>query len=809
VTAKSGVAVFSGLTLDNAAIGYTLLVSGSGETGATTSAFNVTPAAAAELVVTAQPPASVIAGSGFGLAVAAEDPFGNVDPNFGGSVAVALLNNPGAATLGGTTTVTAQSGLATFSGLRLDQPGTGYTVQATAIGLNGATTDAFNVFAPTVYTVDLTSANGTGSGNAGDLVYCIGLANANTNPAGSEIEFDPSVFSTPQTITLGATLVLSETTGPEVIDGPGAGLVMVSGNHTTEVFNIAGDNVVSMTGLSIIDGNGTYGGGVFNEGTLTITNTTFTGNSAPYGGAVYTRALVGHPLDGLLTLTGDTFSGNSATAESGAIDNWAGGSVTVTDDTFTGNSAPNGGAIGNEWGSVDVTNSTFSNNTASASTGAGGAIINYNPNDAFSNSLSVVGSTISRNAAVNGGGIANGGPDTLSLTNDTITGNSVTGTGGGLYDNGTTTLINCTVTGNSAAGGGGGMANVGGTVIIGNTIVAENTATAGGPDAQGDPVTSQGHNLISETDGSSGWVGSDLTGTFAQPLDPLLAPLGDYGGPTQTMALLPGSPALNAGVAVPRVTTDQRGVPRPQGNAPDIGAFESRGFIVTVVSGEGQRTQVGSDFPAPLVVAVVSPCGEPVTGGLVTFAAPATGAAADLVGNPATIDAGGHAGLTASANVYSGNYSVTAGASGAGTVAFALTNVADPTVVSLQRFGYHDHQTVLVLTFSEPMDAAQADNLANYHLVVAVPDHRPGVEDGRANRIRRALYDAANQTVTLWPIRRLPLRRTFLLTVKGTPPGGLTNASGTFLDGAGTGQPGSDYMGIVNRKSLAGQTRLH
>jgi hypothetical protein len=107
------------------------------------------------------------------------------------------------------------------------------------------------------------------------------------------------------------------------------------------------------------------------------------------------------------------------------------------------------------------------------------------------------------------------------------------------------------------------------------------------------------------------------------------------------------------------------------------------------------------------------------------------------------------------------------------------------------------------------MDAAQADNLANYHLVVAVPDHRPGVEDGRANRIRRALYDAANQTVTLWPIRRLPLRRTFLLTVKGTPPGGLTNASGTFLDGAGTGQPGSDYMGIVNRKSLAGQTRLH
>ena len=59
--------------------------------------------------------------------------------------------------------------------------------------------------------------------------------------------------------------------------------------------------------------------------------------------------------------------------------------------------------------------------------------------------------------------------------------------------------------------------------------------------------TSQGHNLIGETDGSSGWVSSDLTGTIARPLNPLLAPLGNNGGPTQTMALLPGSPAIDAG----------------------------------------------------------------------------------------------------------------------------------------------------------------------------------------------------------------------------------------------------------------------
>ena len=76
---------------------------------------------------------------------------------------------------------------------------------------------------------------------------------------------------------------------------------------------------------------------------------------------------------------------------------------------------------------------------------------------------------------------------------------------------------------------------------------------------------SQGNNLIGETDGSSGWVGSDLTGTVATPLNPLLAPLGKFGGPTQTMALLPGSPAIGAGnnaLIPPGVTTDQRGLPR-------------------------------------------------------------------------------------------------------------------------------------------------------------------------------------------------------------------------------------------------------
>ena len=133
---------------------------------------------------------------------------------------------------------------------------------------------------------------------------------------------------------------------------------------------------------------------------------------------------------------------------------------------------------------------------------------------------------------------------------------------------------------------------------IGNTIVAGNTATTSGPDALG-TFASLGNNLIGETDGSSGWVGSDLTGTSAQPLNPLLAPLGNYGGPTQTVALLPGSPAIDAGnnALIPAgVTTDQRGLPRIVNGVVDIGAFESSGFTIAVTSGSGQSTAVSTAF---------------------------------------------------------------------------------------------------------------------------------------------------------------------------------------------------------------------
>ncbi len=208
------------------------------------------------------------------------------------------------------------------------------------------------------------------------------------------------------------------------------------------------------------------------------------------------------------------------------------------------------------------------------------------------------------------------------------------------------------------------MDNESGTATFGNTIVAENTATTG-PDAYG-ALTSRGNNLIGQTDGSSGWVGSDRTGISAAPLDALLAPLGHYGGPTQTFALLPGSPALDAGnnALIPAgVTTDQRGLPRIVNGHVNIGAFESSGFTLAYSSGSGQTA--GAFAPLVVTVAAHNPI-EPVAGGLVTFTPLGSGGtSAALTGSPATISAGGTASVTATSNGVAGSDTVSATASGA------------------------------------------------------------------------------------------------------------------------------------------------
>jgi hypothetical protein len=145
VTASSGVATFSGLTLDKAASGYTLIVSGVGSGSTTTSAVTVTPAAATQLVITQQPPASVQVNKTFALKASIEDAYGNVVTTASNRVNVAFSNNPTGATLGGTLTVTVSQGVASFTNLTINKIGSGYTLRVSGSGLTSATSNPINV----------------------------------------------------------------------------------------------------------------------------------------------------------------------------------------------------------------------------------------------------------------------------------------------------------------------------------------------------------------------------------------------------------------------------------------------------------------------------------------------------------------------------------------------------------------------------------------------------------------------------------------------------------------------------------------
>ena len=325
------------------------------------------------------------------------------------------------------------------------------------------------------------------------------IEQANATPGGDTITFDSTVFATPQTITLGGTqLELSNTTGAETITGPAAG-VTVSGGGLSRVFQVDAGVTASLSGLTITDGNASSGGGLYNLGTATLTDCTVSGNTTTgNGGGIYSNHAT-------ITLNYCTISGNTA---------------------GVGNSRSFGGGLLSIFGTATLTDCTVSGNTARGGGGGGGGVYLYGAG--FTNTLT--GCTISGNSVPGSGASGGGvqiGTSTTTLTDCTISGNSVGFNGGGLADyyGGMTTLINCTVSGNSSAVTGGGLAFgaglTGGTITLGNTIVAGNTAVTG-PDVFG-AFTSKGHNLIGETDGSSGWVSSDLTGTVASPLNAIPA----------------------------------------------------------------------------------------------------------------------------------------------------------------------------------------------------------------------------------------------------------------------------------------------
>ncbi|HEV3165927.1 MAG TPA: FG-GAP-like repeat-containing protein [Isosphaeraceae bacterium] len=232
---RNGVAIFSGLTLDKGGTGYKLQVSATGLTSATTNAFNVT-LPASQLVVTTEPPAGVTAGAGFSLIVSAEDPLGNVDPNFAGNITLAINNNPAGGTLGGVTLVAATSGVATFSGLALDKAASGYTLQASSAGLTAATTSAITVSAASATKLVVTTQppSTVTAGSGFDLTASAEdqFGNVDSNFSGNVIV---AILNNPVGGTLGGVTTLPVTAG--VAAFAGLTLDKAAGGYTLHATN--------------------------------------------------------------------------------------------------------------------------------------------------------------------------------------------------------------------------------------------------------------------------------------------------------------------------------------------------------------------------------------------------------------------------------------------------------------------------------------------------------------------------------------------------------------------------------------------
>lgn len=417
---------------------------------------------------------------------------------------------------------------------------------------------------------------------------------------------DTILFSVSGTITLGSTLpaIANSSPGSLTIDGTGQ-TVTVDGASTYRALVIDVGAILTVNDLTIANGNasGADGGGIENSGTLTIANSTLSGNSAPVGGNVGYGGGINSEDAGTLTVNNSTFSDNSAGNSGGAIA--AGGKVTISNSTFSGNTASSdfGGAI--EAGStVTIANTVFSNNLAGYGGGAvdcGSATISdstFSGNAAGTDgggvnctNAAISGSTFSGNMARFGGAITDGGDGLVTVTNSTFSGNSGSGAdnaGGGIYaEDSTLTVSNSTFSGNLASSGGGVYSNANITTIS-NTILA---GSSGGNCAavNGGTITNSGNNI--SDDGTCGF-GTSTGGngkTIGDNVNPLLASdgLSNNGGPTQTIALQATSPAVAAvPLAQCTTTTDQRGNPRPapRYNACDVGAYEFAGIVVNTLS---------------------------------------------------------------------------------------------------------------------------------------------------------------------------------------------------------------------------------
>lgn len=401
--------------------------------------------------------------------------------------------------------------------------------------------------------------------------------------------------------------------GNLTINSPGADRIILDGNDTDRVLDIRPGAHVTLTGLTVRNGNSgaATGGGIKVAGSLTLNNSTLTGNrnggitndggglvlnnvnvtdnTGGYGIVNQNRATLGF-ASGLVS--GNQGGGIANTASSATLNNLmiasnAGGgvynrgvsptSLTISSSSVMSNTATSGGGIFNEGigAQAEIHNTTIAANTAAMS---GGGV--------FNNGILILNSsTLDHNHARSGGGIDHFGGH-LTLTNGTFSANTASDNGGGLYNRGSAVLTHVTFAWNTANGPdtGGALFNDSTSITLHGVIVAGSEADANCYNSEGF-ITSSGHNLDSGNTCQFSIAG-DLINT-----DPQLGPLQANGGATRTHAPLAGSPAIDAGGNAACPTADQRGAPRPvDGNDDgvatcDIGSVESQSAATATASG--------------------------------------------------------------------------------------------------------------------------------------------------------------------------------------------------------------------------------
>lgn len=446
---------------------------------------------------------------------------------------------------------------------------------------------------PDIY-VDLQSLNcATGTGTAASPVCSIGAAIAIAAP-GDRVLIAPGTYFEELVIPIELDLVGTGGADVTIIDGG-----MNSG--TASVVTIPNAVAVTVDGLTIQNGVAPVGGGISFTGSLAIVNSEITNNTAVDAGAgIYANADTA-----FLTVENSSITLNRCPTGIGGGVSLQQASAEFTNSNVDSNRALEAGGISFTGDSplldqLTITNCSVSGNRCSS--GRGGGIIHTNGDLTMNASLMINNDANFINALVpwTGGGIVLS-DSVFSMTNSTLAGNragttGVGGVGGGIYcePGATGTISHCTLVLNFVGpglGAGIGVAPGAGPVMILNTIIARNIGATNNPAVGGDVdgvLMTLGGNLIGEV-GNGVLIGlqNDIVGGLGAPIDPMIGDLVGNGGPAQAFALLPGSPAIDAGNFASFELVDQLGVMRIQGAAPDIGAFEARMDSSEICNGDG------------------------------------------------------------------------------------------------------------------------------------------------------------------------------------------------------------------------------